>query len=256
MSQMLVAVLQVARGPACEAPKVHMVILWHWFTDVLLNTCVSFSHCFSQQGLLFLQLGGDCRQAAPTQAQRQQDPHRGLGEDHHWPPQGHEQTTEHALLSIGCWSSVGPTEAPSVHHFVHLNAVFAKLHLGSELSRMLTVNKVICSHIRSHSHLISAHHMQEWDSGTSCRHPAGCFFLSSVHLNYTSWFAEFMCLIDLLIILTTCEHSNPVLPSLSRIFTMVTALRKPSTATPVFCTSLSIDTMMATSSLAVATPAR
>lgn len=48
--------------------------------------------------------------------------------------------------------------------------------------------------------------MQELDSRASCRHPGGCFFLSSVHLNYTSWFTEFVCLTDLLITLTTCER--------------------------------------------------
>lgn len=133
------------------------------------------------------------------------------------------------------------------HHFCHILSGIWTVPYAYTVTR---------SHIRSPSYLISAHHMQELDCRTSCRHPGVCFFISSVHLNFTSWFAEFGCLIDLLIILATCEHSNPVPLSLSRTFTMVTALRKPSTATPVFCTSLSIDMMMATSSLAVATPAR
>lgn len=80
-----------------EVPKVHMVILWYSFSkDVLINTCGCFFFLFvCPQGLLFLQLRGHRRQAAPTQTQRQQDPHRGLGEDpphdqYHWSPHGEE----------------------------------------------------------------------------------------------------------------------------------------------------------------------
>lgn len=75
---------------------------------------------------------------------------------------------------------------------------FAMLHLASVLSHTLTVNTVARSHMSSHSHLslISARHMQKLGSGTSCRHPEGDFFVSPVPLNYTSWFAESVCVID------------------------------------------------------------
>lgn len=74
-----------------------------------------------------------------------------------------EQTNENALLLLGPWSRVGPTEARSVHHFVHLKHRFCLIVAG-----IWTVGyayTVTCTHMRSHPHLISAHHMQQLDSG-------------------------------------------------------------------------------------------
>lgn len=144
----------------------------HMWLPFFLSVC--------PQGLLFLQFCGHRCQAAPTQTQRQQDPHCGLGEDpphdqHHWSPHGQQETDKNTHALAHKWI-VGTEQGPRsraaffsstpIDHQVHVGTVISGLHMWLGLSRMLKIDRYTHGHMNTrvqilmHSQVVvSVHHV-------------------------------------------------------------------------------------------------